>query len=341
MDLRLADLAARDRYKLLTSLVVPRPIAFVTSQDADGLANAAPYSFFNVFSDEPPLVVIGIGRRAGGALKDTARNIEAKGEFVINLVDEELAAAMNVAAVDFPLETSEPGPAGLGLAASIVVRLAVAHRRGLAQRWNAGTTSTPGHRHRPPPRRRRGPRRPRPGRSRRSWQPAHRLRRLPPGRPALRQPLLRGPRRLRVGARELRPAGVAARAGSRRQTCHGRPRPPMLPKGFEPTGETVGMVHCDLVIKGGRVATATDVLEADIGITGETVVAIAKGLPTGRLEIDARGKIVTPGGVDSHCHIEQLAASGLMNADTFETATVSAAMGGTTSRPLLPPSMSA
>ena len=122
MDLRLADLAARDRYKLLTSLVVPRPIAFVTSQDADGLVNAAPYSFFNVFSDEPPLVVIGIGRRAGGALKDTARNIEAKGEFVINLVDEELAAAMNVAAVDFPPETSEPGPAGLGLAASIVVR---------------------------------------------------------------------------------------------------------------------------------------------------------------------------------------------------------------------------
>lgn len=90
------------------------------------------------------------------------------------------------------------------------------------------------------------------------------------------------------------------------------------------------MVHCDLVIKGGRVATATDVFEADIGITGETVVAIAKELPTGRLEIDARGKIVTPGGVDSHCHIEQLAASGLMNADTFETATVAAAMGGTT-----------
>lgn len=122
MELRLASLAPRDRYKLLTSLVVPRPIAFVTSEDADGIVNAAPFSFFNVFSDEPPLVVIGIGRRAGGALKDTARNIEARGEFVVNLVDEELAPAMNVAAVDFPPETSEPGPAGLTLAASALVR---------------------------------------------------------------------------------------------------------------------------------------------------------------------------------------------------------------------------
>jgi dihydropyrimidinase len=90
------------------------------------------------------------------------------------------------------------------------------------------------------------------------------------------------------------------------------------------------MVHCDLVIKGGLVATEDAVVEADIGITGETVVAIARDLPMGRNEIDAKGRIVTPGGVDSHCHIEQLAASGLMNADTFETATASAAMGGTT-----------
>lgn len=90
------------------------------------------------------------------------------------------------------------------------------------------------------------------------------------------------------------------------------------------------MVHCDLVIKGGLVATEDAVFQADVGITNDTVVAIASELPTGRNEIDARGRIVTPGGVDSHCHIEQLAASGLMNADTFETATVSAAMGGTT-----------
>lgn len=90
------------------------------------------------------------------------------------------------------------------------------------------------------------------------------------------------------------------------------------------------MVHCDLVIKGGLVATETGVFEADIGITGGTIVALSSDLPMGRNEIDARGRIVTPGGVDSHCHIEQLAASGLMNADTFESATRSAAMGGTT-----------
>src|SRR6201996_7517209 len=87
----------------------------------------------------------------------------------------------------------------------------------------------------------------------------------------------------------------------------------------------------DLVIRGGRLATASDVFEADVGITGETIAAIGRNLPAGRREIDARGKLVLPGGVDSHAHIEQLSAAGIMNADTFESATVSAAFGGTTS----------
>jgi dihydropyrimidinase len=86
----------------------------------------------------------------------------------------------------------------------------------------------------------------------------------------------------------------------------------------------------DLVIRGGSVVTAADTVEADVGIRGETVAAIGSGLDRGRREIDARGKLVMPGGVDSHCHIEQLSASGLMNADTFHTATASAALGGTT-----------
>jgi dihydropyrimidinase len=85
-----------------------------------------------------------------------------------------------------------------------------------------------------------------------------------------------------------------------------------------------------LVIRGGTVATATDTFEADVGIAGETIVALGCGLGEGRREIDARGKLVLPGGVDSHAHIEQLSASGLMNADTFESATVAAAVGGTT-----------
>src|SRR5712675_2730509 len=87
----------------------------------------------------------------------------------------------------------------------------------------------------------------------------------------------------------------------------------------------------DILIRGGRVATASDVFEADVAISGETIVAIGRGLQGGRHEIDARGKLVLPGGVDGHAHIEQLSAAGIMNADTFETATRSAAFGGTTS----------
>ena len=86
----------------------------------------------------------------------------------------------------------------------------------------------------------------------------------------------------------------------------------------------------DLIIRGGRVATTTDTFEADIAITGETIIAIGRGLGPARREIDARSKLVLPGGVDSHCHIEQLSAAGIVNADTFESATTSAAFGGTT-----------
>src|SRR5579859_2750796 len=86
----------------------------------------------------------------------------------------------------------------------------------------------------------------------------------------------------------------------------------------------------DLVIRNGRVATVSDAFEADVAIAGETIVAIGRGLPPGKREIDARGKLVLPGGVDSHAHIEQLSAAGIINADTFESATTSAAFGGTT-----------
>ncbi len=86
----------------------------------------------------------------------------------------------------------------------------------------------------------------------------------------------------------------------------------------------------DIVIRGGEVATATDVFAADVGIVGERIAALGERLGPGRKEIDARGRVVLPGGVDSHCHIEQLSAGGLMNADSWESATASAAVGGTT-----------
>ena len=86
----------------------------------------------------------------------------------------------------------------------------------------------------------------------------------------------------------------------------------------------------DLVLRGGAVATSSAVFTADVAIEGETIAAVGRDLPPGANEIDARGKLVLPGGIDSHAHIEQVSAAGILNADTFESATVSAAFGGTT-----------
>ncbi len=86
----------------------------------------------------------------------------------------------------------------------------------------------------------------------------------------------------------------------------------------------------DLVIRNGTVATASDVFPADVGIRGERIVALGEGLPAGAREIDATGRLVLPGGVDAHAHVEQLSAAGIVNADTWESATASAAYGGTT-----------
>lgn len=86
----------------------------------------------------------------------------------------------------------------------------------------------------------------------------------------------------------------------------------------------------DCVVRGGRVGTAVDEFDADIGIKDGQIAAIARSLPAGASEIDARGRLVLPGGVDAHAHIEQLSAAGLVNADTFESATTAAAFGGTT-----------
>jgi dihydropyrimidinase len=86
----------------------------------------------------------------------------------------------------------------------------------------------------------------------------------------------------------------------------------------------------DCVIRGGRVVTAVDDFPADIAIGGGIIRAIGEGLGRGEIEIDARDRLILPGGVDSHCHIEQLSAAGIMNADTFASATASAAFGGTT-----------
>jgi flavin reductase (DIM6/NTAB) family NADH-FMN oxidoreductase RutF len=114
-------LSADKRYKLLTATVTPRPIAWVTSQSVDGVVNAAPFSFFNVMGHEPPTVTLGLLRKADGGYKDTAANIMATGEFVINLVSEAMAESMNETCTNAPPEIDELQLAGLSAVPSLAV----------------------------------------------------------------------------------------------------------------------------------------------------------------------------------------------------------------------------
>jgi flavin reductase (DIM6/NTAB) family NADH-FMN oxidoreductase RutF len=118
----LATVTPRICYKLLVSTIVPRPIAWVVSQNAGGALNAAPYSFFNAFAFDPPVVGIGIGSHAGGRAKDTRANIAATGEFVVNLVSEDTGEAMNVTAIEFDPEVDELAEAGLTTCPSATVK---------------------------------------------------------------------------------------------------------------------------------------------------------------------------------------------------------------------------
>lgn len=110
-----------DNYKLLTNLVVPRPIAWITSVGEGGQINLAPFSFFNAVGSNPLYVVVGIASRENGEPKDTSRNIERAGDFVVNLVTEEVLAAMNISAADFPPDESELEAARLHAAPSVRV----------------------------------------------------------------------------------------------------------------------------------------------------------------------------------------------------------------------------
>lgn len=107
MQVDYANLSARERYKLMVGCLVPRPIALVSTWDLTGLPNAAPFSFFNAVSDDPPAIAIGVNSGIPGHVKDTARNIRATGDFIVNLVDEPLAEAMNICGVDLPRDVSE------------------------------------------------------------------------------------------------------------------------------------------------------------------------------------------------------------------------------------------
>jgi flavin reductase (DIM6/NTAB) family NADH-FMN oxidoreductase RutF len=144
----LASLSNADAYKLLASVIMPRPIAWVVSRDTGGTVNAAPFSFFNIVSSDPPIVAISFSNAPDRDSKDTLANINARHEFVINMVPEELAEAMNTTAANAPRGVDETQLTGLTLAPSTVVDIPrieaspVALECKLIQTQNFGGAST-------------------------------------------------------------------------------------------------------------------------------------------------------------------------------------------------------
>jgi flavin reductase (DIM6/NTAB) family NADH-FMN oxidoreductase RutF len=126
---------APERYKLLLATVLPRPIAWVTTRDARGAVNAAPFSFFNVFGNDPATVGIGIGSKGPAEPKDTRANIRETEHFVVNLVPFSLAHEMRVTSIAFPRGVEEPGEAGSRLSHPTASACRALRRR--LFRWNA------------------------------------------------------------------------------------------------------------------------------------------------------------------------------------------------------------
>ncbi len=112
-----AGLNGLESHRLLISLIVPRPIAWVTSVGPDGVVNAAPYSFFSGVRSQPPVISVSAGQGKYGE-KDTPRNIAATGEFVVNLVSGDQAEQMNCSATEYPYGMGEPEEIGIDLAPS-------------------------------------------------------------------------------------------------------------------------------------------------------------------------------------------------------------------------------
>lgn len=117
MEFRMSELSAKERYKLLVNSVTPRPIAWVTTLDEDGVVNAAPYSFFNAMGDSPALLVLGLLHGPDDADKDTAHNIRSiapnGGQFVVNLVRHDDIELMNLSCAPVPRGMSEIEYAGI------------------------------------------------------------------------------------------------------------------------------------------------------------------------------------------------------------------------------------
>jgi flavin reductase (DIM6/NTAB) family NADH-FMN oxidoreductase RutF len=122
MHIDFATLTAYQRYKLMASLIVPRPIALVTTQNAEGVVNAAPFSMFNMLGEDPPILMISINKLQDHHLKDTSANIIANGEFVVHIADEPMAEQMHRCGETLPASQSELDHVGLTTAPSQAVR---------------------------------------------------------------------------------------------------------------------------------------------------------------------------------------------------------------------------
>lgn len=116
-----AEQKPRDVYKLMTSLVLPRPIAWVTSRNENATLNLAPFSFFNMVSGSPPYMMVSVGTKDSGARKDTYYNVMRTREFVLHMVTEELMHAMNLSGAEFPQGESELSATGLETTASLKI----------------------------------------------------------------------------------------------------------------------------------------------------------------------------------------------------------------------------
>ena len=113
VDFDFAALTGREKYKLMIGAIVPRPIALVTTVDLDGRVNAAPFSFFNCLSSDPPILALGVENRPDMSFKHTARNIRLTEVFTVNIVSVAIAEAMHVCAADLPDGVDELKIAGL------------------------------------------------------------------------------------------------------------------------------------------------------------------------------------------------------------------------------------
>jgi flavin reductase (DIM6/NTAB) family NADH-FMN oxidoreductase RutF len=122
MHIDFAQLTEYQRYKLMASLIVPRPIALITTLSPTGVVNAAPFSMFNMLGEEPPIVMVSINRLQDGQLKDTAGNIERTKEFVVHLTDEAMAEQMHRCGDRLPADVSELDAVGLTTLPSTAVK---------------------------------------------------------------------------------------------------------------------------------------------------------------------------------------------------------------------------